>query len=79
MTPRRGRVPNGRGLTIVDSMSDGWGVEQRPHGKSVWFNSTCDGWPSATSTDRRVVNRVGAPFRPARPSGTPPVRAGMVP
>jgi len=36
MTPRRGAL-SGRGLTIVDSMSDGWGVEQRPHGKSVWF------------------------------------------
>jgi anti-sigma regulatory factor (Ser/Thr protein kinase) len=28
---------SGRGLTIVDSMSDRWGVDIRQHGKSVWF------------------------------------------
>jgi anti-sigma regulatory factor (Ser/Thr protein kinase) len=28
---------SGRGLTIVDSMSDGWGVDVRQHGKCVWF------------------------------------------
>jgi anti-sigma regulatory factor (Ser/Thr protein kinase) len=28
---------SGRGLTIVDSMSDRWGVDVRQHGKSVWF------------------------------------------
>ena len=34
--PRRGAL-SGRGLTIVDSMSDGWGVDERRHGKCVWF------------------------------------------
>jgi anti-sigma regulatory factor (Ser/Thr protein kinase) len=33
---RRGAL-SGRGLTIVDSMSDGWGVDERQHGKCVWF------------------------------------------
>jgi anti-sigma regulatory factor (Ser/Thr protein kinase) len=28
---------SGRGLTIVDSMSDRWGVDVRQDGKSVWF------------------------------------------
>jgi anti-sigma regulatory factor (Ser/Thr protein kinase) len=26
----------GRGLQIVDALSDGWGVERRPAGKVVW-------------------------------------------
>ncbi|MEP7179445.1 MAG: ATP-binding protein [Pseudonocardiales bacterium] len=28
--------PSGRGLTIVDAMSDEWGVEGSPRGKTVW-------------------------------------------
>jgi anti-sigma regulatory factor (Ser/Thr protein kinase) len=27
----------GRGLLIVERCSDGWGVEERPRGKTVWF------------------------------------------
>lgn len=29
--------PSGRGLRIVDLLSDEWGVDPTPHGKSVWF------------------------------------------
>jgi anti-sigma regulatory factor (Ser/Thr protein kinase) len=29
--------PTGRGLKIVDMLSDQWGVEQRVRGKTVWF------------------------------------------
>jgi anti-sigma regulatory factor (Ser/Thr protein kinase) len=29
--------PTGRGLLIVDAMSERWGVVHRPNGKTVWF------------------------------------------
>jgi len=29
--------PSGRGLMIVQAMSDSWGVEPRSDGKNVWF------------------------------------------
>ena len=29
--------PSGRGLMIVQAMSDDWGVEPGSHGKKVWF------------------------------------------
>jgi anti-sigma regulatory factor (Ser/Thr protein kinase) len=28
---------NGRGLAIVDLLSDAWGVDPHDHGKTVWF------------------------------------------
>lgn len=28
---------DGRGLRIVDVLSDGWGVDRLPHGKRIWF------------------------------------------
>lgn len=30
-------IPGGRGLHIVQSLADAWGVDIRPTGKSVWF------------------------------------------
>ena len=30
-------APSGRGLRIVAELADEWGVEQRPRGKTVWF------------------------------------------
>jgi serine/threonine-protein kinase RsbW len=40
-TPRvlspRPTDPSGRGLRIVDALSDDWGVEERSDGKAVWF------------------------------------------
>ena len=32
-----GDTEGGRGLAIVDAMTESWGVEQHPEGKSVWF------------------------------------------
>ena len=29
-------APDGRGLRIVDALSDSWGVSDRPSGKTVW-------------------------------------------
>jgi anti-sigma regulatory factor (Ser/Thr protein kinase) len=29
--------PGGRGLRIVETLSDSWGVTPRPTGKTVWF------------------------------------------
>lgn len=31
-----GQATTGRGLTIVDAVSDDWGVEYGPHSKRVW-------------------------------------------
>ncbi len=31
------REPSGRGLRIVEAMSDTWGIIQSPSGKTVWF------------------------------------------
>lgn len=45
--PSRRRPANdsvtGRGLLIVDAMSDAWGVEPDQSGKSVWFELTGNG------------------------------------
>jgi anti-sigma regulatory factor (Ser/Thr protein kinase) len=30
--------PNGRGLIIVQAMSDHWGIDDRAPGKAVWFS-----------------------------------------
>lgn len=27
----------GRGLLLVDNLSQAWGVDRRPHGKTIWF------------------------------------------
>lgn len=29
--------PTGRGLRIVEALSDKWGIDERPGGKTVWF------------------------------------------
>ncbi|GAB3120492.1 hypothetical protein GCM10027160_36700 [Streptomyces calidiresistens] len=29
--------PSGRGLTLVETLSDRWGVDLLPHGKCTWF------------------------------------------
>jgi hypothetical protein len=35
--------PSGRGLQIVDMLSDEWGIEPEvPAGKTVWFSLTFD-------------------------------------
>lgn len=40
-TPTRGSSPtdalSGRGLALVEAMSDGWGVSNVAEGKAVWF------------------------------------------
>jgi anti-sigma regulatory factor (Ser/Thr protein kinase) len=44
--------PSGRGLQIVDMLSDGWGVEQEfPTGKTVWFTLSVSS-PSRAAADR---------------------------
>jgi anti-sigma regulatory factor (Ser/Thr protein kinase) len=32
------REPTGRGLLVVEALSDAWGVERRADGKTVWFS-----------------------------------------
>jgi anti-sigma regulatory factor (Ser/Thr protein kinase) len=34
--------PNGRGLAIVNELSDAWGVERGANGKTVWFTLAVD-------------------------------------
>jgi hypothetical protein len=35
---RSGLQEGGRGLQIVDELSDGWGASRIPFGKVVWFD-----------------------------------------
>ncbi len=47
--------PSGRGLQIVDMLSDSWGVEaERPSGKTVWFTM-----PAATDMDA-IADQIGS-------------------
>jgi anti-sigma regulatory factor (Ser/Thr protein kinase) len=46
--------PTGRGLRIVEAMSDDWGVVRSSHGKTVWFtiarrSAGVDGQPEMTA------------------------------
>ncbi len=62
--------PTGRGLRIVDMLSERWGIEaQRPAGKTVWFTVAVPG----DATTRR--SRAAAPGR--RSHGGPRVGGGF--
>ncbi|MFV2119294.1 ATP-binding protein [Streptomyces sp. Act-28] len=37
LMPVRGMDVSGRGLFVVDKLSDRWGVDLLPHGKNTWF------------------------------------------
>jgi anti-sigma regulatory factor (Ser/Thr protein kinase) len=45
--PHRGR-PGGRGLTIVDAVSDSWGVEEHVNGKVVWSRMPATSGPGTS-------------------------------
>ncbi|MGW9032124.1 ATP-binding protein [Streptomyces sp. NPDC055722] len=36
MTAAADASPNGRGILIVQALSDDWGVDKQGHGKVVW-------------------------------------------
>lgn len=40
-----GGLTTGRGMVIVDALSDAWGVAERPGGKEVWFQLAVGDWP----------------------------------
>lgn len=50
--------PSGRGLRIVEAMSDTWGIIPSDSGKTVWFvlqpGATHDDLPSAASGEQQV-------------------------
>lgn len=47
--------PSGRGLQIVDMLSDEWGVEPEvPAGKTVWFSMAVAGAPEAEPEGRKL-------------------------
>ncbi len=56
--PRRPdeRAPGGRGLLIVQSLADAWGVDVRPTGKSVWFSVRRD-LPTSAAHRRTATQR----------------------
>ena len=37
------REPTGRGLLVVEALSEAWGVDTRSEGKTVWFSLGADG------------------------------------
>jgi anti-sigma regulatory factor (Ser/Thr protein kinase) len=58
-SPTRPRLRNygpeavtGRGLLLVDRISDRWGVEQMPTGKRVWFE--IDGSPASDEVESKT-------------------------
>jgi anti-sigma regulatory factor (Ser/Thr protein kinase) len=64
--------PHGRGLRIVDALSDAWGISSTDDaGKSVWFRVALDSPVTGASTDgtSRVLAAGG-------PDGADPPRAG---
>jgi anti-sigma regulatory factor (Ser/Thr protein kinase) len=65
--------PSGRGLRIVDSLSDAWGVDQLPDGtKSVWFTLTLAPPRPSGAAPESSSAPIGASGDRARPD---PVRA----
>src|SRR6202012_3572815 len=53
MRPRGPEEPSGRGLQIVDMLSDSWGVEpEAPSGKTVWFTMPSAGAMQPVSESR---------------------------
>lgn len=34
---RRRRIDHGRGLTVIDSLADAWGLDQTPRRTQLWF------------------------------------------
>ncbi len=46
------REPTGRGLLVVEALSDSWGVDTRPDGKTVWFSLATG--PRSSDRDRRL-------------------------
>lgn len=64
--------PSGRGLQIVNMLSDGWGVEaEAPAGKTVWFTLGTAGGPAALTGDREMVAGRGVRTR-GHGGGRPP-------
>ncbi len=70
--------PHGRGLRIVDALSDQWGISSTADaGKSVWFRMSLDspgtGAPTEGTTrvpaDGTSQGTVPGPSRPATPGG----------
>jgi len=47
------REPTGRGLLVVEALSDEWGVDTQPDGKTVWFSLGAEG-RRAGGGDRRL-------------------------
>jgi anti-sigma regulatory factor (Ser/Thr protein kinase) len=53
--------PSGRGLQIVDMLSDTWGVEaERPSGKTVWFTMPAATAMASASEETGTRRRIGA-------------------
>lgn len=48
LLPVRELDTSGRGLGLVDTLADRWGVDLLPRGKSVWFEVRVTGWSSGS-------------------------------
>jgi serine/threonine-protein kinase RsbW len=63
--------PSGRGLRIVEAVSDAWGVIPSPSGKTVWFTlpqqhrESNEAFPSAASSDGETDGAMSPSSRPA--------------
>jgi len=66
------QAPSGRGLRIVDGMSDEWGVSGSDSGKTVWFTLTSQRGGSGAASGAGQHAEVGAVE--ARRARTPSLR-----
>ena len=56
--------PTGRGLLIVDALSDKWGVEKLVRGKTVWFTLTIGPSGRAAGDEAGVAGLIRSARRP---------------
>jgi anti-sigma regulatory factor (Ser/Thr protein kinase) len=52
--------PTGRGLRIVEALSDRWGIDERPGGKTVWFEIALQASASAEVSGAAVDDRAAS-------------------
>lgn len=66
------RATTGRGIRLLDAVSDRWGVEREAGGKAVWFEVDADGAAGSSGDDGADVELLMRAFEEAVPPPPPP-------